>query len=535
MRLAHATLYGRLLASDPIYDGRFFFAVRSTGVYCLPSCRARKPKPENVRFFPTCDAARAAGFRACKKCHPDDYARGADPVLETIETVVAELRADPARFPDAAALVRRSGYGATRAHELFRRHFHATPAELIAAARLAAARAKLLSTSGPVAEVAFSVGYESLSTFNDAFRTRTGLTPAATRALRSLSPSPSLKPALPADCVTQAVTQSESSFSLPPPALARETARSPGLRNPKGYAFRSPATSSSVTLALPPDYPLERLLAQLGRDPQSISEHLDGLVYHAATRIDGRAFRLAVDFSRATSDHTATLTLPDDLSPALRAETAARVARLLGLAQDAAGFARLAKKLGLARLVAGRESLRIPQYLTPWDALLWAILGQQINLPFAFRLRRALTELAGEPVGDGLVAPPSPVAVAALPPASLAARQFSRQKIRTLLDTARLVTSGALDLEKLAAGSATRAERALLDVHGLGPWTVNYVLMRGFGFADCTPYGDTGLTGGLQTLFALDRRPDVDATRRLMLPFSPHRSLATAHLWQLKA
>ena len=80
MRLSHATLYGRLLASDPTYDGRFFTGVLTTGIYCLPSCRARKPKPENVRFFPTCEAARAAGLRACKKCHPEDYARGVDPV-----------------------------------------------------------------------------------------------------------------------------------------------------------------------------------------------------------------------------------------------------------------------------------------------------------------------------------------------------------------------------------------------------------------------------------------------------------------------
>ena len=477
MRLSHATLYGRLLASDPTYDGRFFTGVLTTGIYCLPSCRARKPKPENVRFFPTCEAARAAGLRACKKCHPDDYARGTDPVLETIETVVAELRSDPARFPDAAALVRRTGYGATRAHELFRQHFQATPAQLIAEARLASAREKLLSSDVPLAELAFAAGYESLSTFNGAFLTRTGQTPSSSRALRSCGPT---------------------------------------------------------TLALPSDYPLERLLAQLGRDPLSLSERVDGTIYHIATRISGRAFRLTLDFTQTATEHTATLILPDDLPPALRAETAARVARLLGLAQDAAGFSRLAKKLGLSRLVAGREALRLPQYLTPWDALLWAILGQQINLPFAYRLRRTLTELAGEPVDDGLIAPPSPAAVAALTSSALSTRQFSRQKIRTLLDTAKLVASGALDLEQLSSGSATRAERALLDVHGLGPWTVNYVLMRGLGFADCTPYGDTGLTSGLQRLFTLDHRPDADATRRLMLPFSPYRSLATAHLWQLK-
>ena len=473
MRLSHQTLYGRLLASDPTYDGRFFTGVLTTGIYCLPSCRARKPKAENVRFFPTCEAARAAGLRACKKCHPDDYARGADPVLETIEAVVAELRADPARFPDAAALVRRTGYGSTRAFELFRQHFHATPAGLIAAARLAVAREKLLSTDAPAADVAFASGYESLSAFHAAFRLHTGLTPAALR-------------------------------SLP---LAPE-----------------------FILALPPGYPLERVLAALARDPDSLAERLEGSVFHAATRLGGTPALLRLDFSMPGAVAVA---LPPEFPAALRPVAAARVTALLGLGQDAAGFARLARGLGLSRLVAGRESLRLVQYLDPWDALVWAIVGQQINLPFAFRLRRALIALAGSPVGRGLSAPPSPAALAALPAETLLARQFSRQKTGYLLSVARLVADGALDLGRLAAGSATRAERTLREVRGLGPWTVNYVMMRGLGFADCVPYGDTGVTSGLRKLFTLDLRPDADATRRLMLPFAPHRSLATAHLWQL--
>ena len=91
-------MYARMLESDPSCNGRFFTGVLTTGIYCLPACRARKPKPDNVKFFPTCEAARAAGLRACKKCHPDDYARGADPVLEDIESLVAEIRAKPAAF-----------------------------------------------------------------------------------------------------------------------------------------------------------------------------------------------------------------------------------------------------------------------------------------------------------------------------------------------------------------------------------------------------------------------------------------------------
>lgn len=142
-RLSPERMYALLLASDPAYNGRFFAGVLTTGVYCLPSCRARKPKRDHVRFFINIQAARAAGLRACKKCHPDDFARGADPVLESIETLVAEVRADPAAFPDTAAMVRRSGYGATRLFELFRLQFSRPKAEYTLGLARAVAEEKL--------------------------------------------------------------------------------------------------------------------------------------------------------------------------------------------------------------------------------------------------------------------------------------------------------------------------------------------------------------------------------------------------------
>src|SRR5438105_7581621 len=102
-------MYARALASDASYNGRFFIGVLTTGIYCLPSCHARKPFRRNVRFFPDVESARASGLRACKKCFPDDFARGMDPVIEEIAALAAEVRAEPASFPDVAALVHTSG------------------------------------------------------------------------------------------------------------------------------------------------------------------------------------------------------------------------------------------------------------------------------------------------------------------------------------------------------------------------------------------------------------------------------------------
>ena len=468
MKMSHDKMYSRLLAGDASWNGRFFTGVLTTGIYCLPSCKARKPKSENVRFFPTCEAARESGLRACKKCHPDDYARGADPVLETIEQVVAEIRQRPEGFPDGRAVVERSGFGNTRAFELFRQHYHRTPADLLLRARLQVAKEKLLTSKAKVATIAFAVGFESLSGFHDNFHRITGLTPTA---------------------------------------------------------FRKLSSSQSFTITLPDEFELAYLRRALSRDTYSLTERLTGNTYETAVRIEGKAEMISLQLASGKIKVSTTS------SDSIAAHQV--VAGLLGLDQDCPAFCRLVTKLGLKRLIADRPGLRVSQTHSIYEGLLWSIIGQQINFAFACSLKRRLVELAGESMGNGLYAPPLPEQVAALKPADLIALQFSRQKAAYVIDTSRLIASGDLNLESLFTASATRAERTLMAVRGLGPWSVNYLMMRSLGFADCVPYGDTGVTSGLQSLLSLETRPDVDATRRLMATFAPYRSLATSHLWQL--
>jgi AraC family transcriptional regulator of adaptative response / DNA-3-methyladenine glycosylase II len=460
-------MYAALLAEDSQYNGRFFTGVLTTGIYCLPSCKARKPKQKNVRFFRNVEEARAAGLRPCRKCHPDDFACGADPVLESIETLVEEMRQNPASFPGARALVRRSGYGATRLFELFRQHYHTTPADLLMRARLDVAKQRLLASDDSISSVACDAGFEALSAFHENFRKFNGLTPGVYREL-------------------------------------------PGV--------------SGFQIELPPGYPLNYLRRALSRDKQSVSERLEGEHYAAGVELAGKpallrmrlsARGVAAEFPRGTG-----------------VEAHELLVRLLGLEQDASGFAKLAKRLGLARLIAGRAEMRITQTHSVFDGLMWSVIGQQINFPFAALMRRRLIEKCGRDVGNGLYSPPSAEAVSESNRAELLKLQFSRQKAEYVIGIARLVAENKLDLASLRKGSATRTERTLLNVHGLGPWAVNYVMMRSMGFADCVPLGDTGVSSGLKALFKLDERPVGDAMRRLMRVFSPYRSLATAHLWQ---
>ncbi len=467
-RLSTERMYAALLAGDSHYDGRFFTGVVTTGVYCLPSCKARKPKRDNVRFFPTVDAARAAGLRPCRKCHPDDFARGADPVLESIETLVGEVRRNPASFPDTQALVRRSGFGATRLFELFRQHYHTTPADLLLRARLDVAKQRLLGSADSLASVAYDAGFEALSSFHENFRRLNGLTPAG---------------------------------------------------------FRELPRVSHFDVALSPAYPQSCLRRALGRDRHSVSERLEGDHYTAAVTYARGPGTLGLRLSHGS--------VAAEFPRGAGVEAHALVVRLLGLEQDVAGFSRLAERLGFARLIGGRAEMRLTQTHSIFDGLLWAVIGQQIGFPFACLLKRRLTERTGRPVTNGLYAPPTPDAVAELDRTDLFSLQYSRQKADYLLGIARLVAERQLEPDRLRAGSATRVERALREVHGLGPWAVNYIMMRSLGFADCVPWGDTGVASGLRLLLNQEERPDTQTVRRLMKAFSPFRSLATAHLWQL--
>src|ERR1700712_621996 len=183
MALARERMIDRMLASDPAYDGRFLTGVLTTGIYCLPSCRARKQKPENVRFFDNQESALEAGLRPCKRCRPDDFYGRHDPDQEIVETLAERARQDPASFVGVEGLERASGLGSSKLHELFRFHFHTTPAQVLGRARVAAAQRLLLTTDRSIADVAFEVGYEGLSTFNVNFRRLTAMTPAEYRRL----------------------------------------------------------------------------------------------------------------------------------------------------------------------------------------------------------------------------------------------------------------------------------------------------------------------------------------------------------------
>jgi 3-methyladenine DNA glycosylase/8-oxoguanine DNA glycosylase len=271
---------------------------------------------------------------------------------------------------------------------------------------------------------------------------------------------------------------------------------------------------ATLRIALPADYTPRYALRYMSRDPESVSERGDARSFAKAMVIGGKPSVVRVDFA----DRQALVT-----SDARRSDVDPAVLRLLGLPFDPAPFEARHK-----RLVGTRRGMRVPQTATVFESVVWAICGQQVNLAFAFKLRRAVIELAGTRV-DGMHAHPDPAAVARLDYDDLTKRQFSRRKAEYLIDVAR----SGIDFEALPNDPLTTHD-SLLTIRGFGIWSANYVMMRGCGFADCVPVGDSGLTASLQEFYRLDERPDAEKTQALMKRFAPYRSLATFHFWMRK-
>lgn len=273
-------------------------------------------------------------------------------------------------------------------------------------------------------------------------------------------------------------------------------------------------------IALPEGYRSADALAFHGRDPESPSERVtDGTLFKALW-IGGKARVVSLCIGAREARVRASVKVPE-----------AALHRLLGLHLDPRPFeARAAGDALLGPLVKARPGLRVLLTATPFEALVWAILGQQIHLALAFRLRQRVIRRYGTEV-QGLVAHPRPEDLAEADPEELGALQISRAKAAALVSLSASVASGRLPLDELAGWDFAEADARLRSEKGIGPWTSHYVLMRGLGLPDCVPLGDSALATALERGGRLDGRPGPKEVARLMAPYAPDRSLATFHLW----
>jgi DNA-3-methyladenine glycosylase II len=293
-------------------------------------------------------------------------------------------------------------------------------------------------------------------------------------------------------------------------------------------------TAHSLTIPLPPGYRAQDALAFHGRDTQALAEQVErveGGRIRKGVLLDGVPVVLDVRIV-LEADMAECIIDAGDASARVLARARAALGGMLGLRIDPAAFARAVQDDALfAPLVARQPGLRVIQAATVFEALTWAIIGQQINLPFAIALRRSFIEQAGRAHPSGLWCYPGAADVARIDIEQLTSRKFSRAKAETLLRVARLVADGALDLAPNASGDPAEVGARLLAVKGIGPWTVNYALLRGYGYPDCSLHGDVAVRSAIGRLLGSETRPTIGAAEAFLQAYRPHRTMAAAYLW----
>lgn len=174
-RLDAETAWAAFMRRDRGWDGRVIGAVKTTGIYCKPSCPARRPKREHVEFFASADEARAAGYRPCLRCHPDEVGRDREAVARAVKLI--EAAEEPPSLAELAAAV---GYAPHHFQRLFKRDLGVSPAEYARGLRTKRAEAAL-KDNGRVTDAIYDAGYSSPSGFYSDARERLGMTPSAWR------------------------------------------------------------------------------------------------------------------------------------------------------------------------------------------------------------------------------------------------------------------------------------------------------------------------------------------------------------------
>ncbi|MFF9838028.1 AlkA N-terminal domain-containing protein [Streptomyces sp. NPDC013740] len=470
-------------SKDARFDGVFFTAVRTTRIYCRPSCPAVPPKVRNMEFHPSAASCQRAGFRACKRCRPDtspgspQWDARADAVARAMR-LIQDGVVDREGVPGLAA---RLGYSARQIERQLLAELGAGPLALARAQRAQTARLLVETTELPTAEIAFAAGFSSIRTFNDTVREVFALTPGELRAR----------------------------------AGRARTA--------------SPATPGTITLRLPFRAPL---------NPSNLFGHLAATAVPGVEEWRDGAYRrtLALPYGHGIvalgprPDHILcrlSLTDPRDLTHAI-----SRCRRLLDLDADPVAVdEHLRTDPLLAPLVDAAPGRRVPRTVDAAEFAVRAVLGQQVSTAAARTHAARLVRAHGVPVDDpegGLTHLfPDPEALAGLDPESLALPASRRT---TLLTLVRALADGALTLGPESDWDEARAR--LLALPGFGLWTTEVIAMRALGDPDAFLPGDLGIRRAAEGL-GLPATPAKLTARAAH--WRPWRAYAVQYLWATDA
>jgi AraC family transcriptional regulator of adaptative response / DNA-3-methyladenine glycosylase II len=473
--------YQALTARDARFDGRFFVAVKSTGIYCRPICSARTPKESSCLFMETAAAAEQAGFRPCLRCRPE--LAPSSPAVSLEEALYGAIRARALQGDSVDELAAHAGFSARQLRRLMVRAFGVAPVEIMQTERLLFAKKLLQETALPIAEVALSAGFKSVRRFNALFRAR---------------------------------------YSLSPTDLRRE-----------GGASSSGATDRlKLRLAYRPPFAWGDLLEYLSRRAVPGVEFIDaGRTHYARTvKLAERTGWVQVELAKAGP--WLEVMLPAALAPV----SWPILTRLRAQFDLDANPANIDAHLRIDRLLAPsvkrHPGLRVPGTWDTFELAVRAVLGQQISVAGASTLAARLAAKFGEPVETPFawlnrLAPTARI-LAGASPEDIATIGLPKARAATLRDL-----GAAAERGELSFGPAATVEdvvATMSKIRGIGEWTAQYVAMRALRFPDAFPAADLGVRKALVPSGAA--LPNEKQVLARAAAWRPWRAYATLHLWQ---
>lgn len=471
--------YRAIDARDPRFDGQFVTAVSSTGIYCRPSCPARTPKPDNVRFYRTSAAAHEAGYRACKRCLPEAVPGNPEwnlrsDVAARAMRLIADGEVDRTGVSGVSALL---GYSTRHLNRILRQEVGAGALALARAQRAQTARALLTGSSLTFANVAFAAGFGSIRQFNETVQQVFELTPGQMRGASNKGGT------------------AEDGGTRPGGGMVRLSLGLP-VRLPYDdgiFAFLATHAIEGMELGSVTSY--ERLLLLP-----------TGPAWFRASPVEDHGG------GRAVLPVTVAVSGLADLPAFL-----ARIRRLFDLDADPSAIdAVLRRDPVLGELATTSPGLRLPGSLDPHEALLRAIVGEE-------GARAERTEALRELVAAGpVLTVPGTTLTRTFP----TARQLADHeefllpgppgRSEALRAVAARLADGSLEVGIGSDPSTLRSD--LLALGAVSPWTADYVTLRVLGHPDVD----------LSTVGGGSGDADVGAVR-------PWRSYASLHLWRVTA
>ena len=467
---------------DARFDGLFFIAVRSTGVYCRPVCPAPTVKHKNIIYYPSAAAAAAAGYRPCLRCRPElspgIRVHGNQDALNRALALIAEGALQNGTMETLASQV---GLSTRQLRRLFVANTGATPVAVYTTRRLLLAKQLLTETTMPVTQVALAAGFKSLRRFNSAFHDICGLSP--TKIRRKITREPDTNPPFPA------------------------------------------GDSMTLRLAYRPPLAFGEMLAFFARRAIPGIERVTSTSYE---RVMGSPERLVWIRVTAGMERPELLLEISQTDPRQIPEIVHRVRTIFDLDADlSAAHQVLNSDRLLAKCIAQRPGLRVPGGWDGFEILIRAILGQQVSLSAGTTFTRRLVECYGENCENGLPGLnrifPTPARLMDVP----FEQSLGIPKSRAVTLRAAAAAVHAKELTFQAGQNLNSFVERATSLPGIGLWTAHYVAMRALNHPDAFLSGDLVV----QKILGNGQRLSERETLIRAEHWRPWRAYAILHLW----